>query len=143
MGSRENKQTIIRVYEALAQGDGQPFLDCLRDDVEWTVLGTTSWSRVYRGKQSVLVDMLAPLRAALSRGARVIVDRVLAEDECVVMQGRGDNVTKRGERYDNDYCHVYDFVDGRVRKVVEYADTELMSRALGPRLPDRVAPAGE
>jgi hypothetical protein len=37
----------------------------MNDDVHWTIIGTTAWSKTYRGKQAVLSELLKPLNAQL------------------------------------------------------------------------------
>jgi ketosteroid isomerase-like protein len=38
---------------------------------------------------------------------------------------------KSGERYDNHYCFIFHFRDGKIAEVVEYCDTDLEERVLG------------
>ena len=57
--------------------------------------------------------------------------RFIAEGDMVVVEGRGQNVTRDGRPYENDYCWVFEFRDGQVAALTEYADTELFRSALG------------
>jgi hypothetical protein len=50
----------------------------------------------------------------------------------VIAEVRGDVLTKRGERYDNEYCIVFRFRGNKIAEVVEYCDTDLIERVLGP-----------
>ncbi len=50
----ENKQLIQHVFAELAAGNAKPFTDVLADDVCWTIIGTTPWSRTFAGKAAVL-----------------------------------------------------------------------------------------
>src|SRR5258708_26395777 len=59
------KQRLEYVFGETAKGNGQPFLDALADDAEWTVIGSTGWSKTYRGKAAILSDLIAPLRREL------------------------------------------------------------------------------
>ena len=45
---------------------------------------------------------------------------------------KGDVVTKRGARYDNDYCLLFRFRDGKIAEVTEYCDSDLIELVLGP-----------
>jgi ketosteroid isomerase-like protein len=49
----------------------------------------------------------------------------------VVVEARGDNVTKVGVPYCNTYCFVFRLEGGKLKEVTEYRDTELPTRALG------------
>jgi uncharacterized protein len=46
-----------------AKGNGRPFVDMLAEDVEWSIIGSTEWSQTFRGKTSVVADLLRPLAA--------------------------------------------------------------------------------
>jgi len=61
MNAVENKQFIQRVYDDAATGNLQTFLDALSDDVEWTIIGSTKFSKTYRGKQAVINELLGAL----------------------------------------------------------------------------------
>lgn len=133
MTPAENKKVLQDAFAALANGDSRPFLECLADDVAWTITGTTSWSGTYRGKTAVLADLLAPLGSRIAGRYRVTAHRFLAEDDLVVIEARGNNTTRDGLRYDNSYCWVCRLAGGQVRELTEYADTALVTTALGDR----------
>jgi uncharacterized protein len=44
---------------------------------------------------------------------------------------RGDVETRSGKRYNNEYCFVFRFRNGKIAEVVEYCDTDLEERVLG------------
>lgn len=132
MGASENKQIVRNNFEQLAHGNGAPLLDSLADDVQWTIIGTTRLSKTFDGKQAVIDELLVPFREALVEGhIHIHVDNLLADGDYVVVQGRGEAMTKRGVPYNNTYCWVYRFGDGKIRSITEYLDTELVTRAFG------------
>jgi ketosteroid isomerase-like protein len=47
------KKRLEYVFGETAKGNGQPFLDALAEDAEWTVIGSTGWSKTYRGKAAI------------------------------------------------------------------------------------------
>ncbi len=49
-----------------------------------------------------------------------------------MVEAKGDNVTKTGVRYDNDYCMVWRVENGRIKEIKEYCDSALVERVLGP-----------
>ncbi len=55
----ENKTTLAAIFSETAKGNGRPFFDALANDVKWTIIGSTAWSRTYVGKVSVLNDLCA------------------------------------------------------------------------------------
>lgn len=132
MSAAANKRQMQAVFSALSEGNAQPFWDVLAEDVTWIVGGTTSWSGTFVGKEAVRSEIFRPLVGVLGGPPRNVVQRFLADEDCVVVLTRGDNLTKAGVRYDNAYSIVFQLADGRVKKVTEYLDTALLERALGP-----------
>jgi ketosteroid isomerase-like protein len=126
-----NKAMLEHVFAETARGNGRPFLDALADDACWTITGTTEWSKTYRGKAAILDELIAPLRRVLAPPLKTHAQRFVAEGDIVVVEGRGENVTRDGKPYANRYCWVFEFRDGQVVALTEYADTELFRTALG------------
>ena len=130
-----NRERLQYVFSETAKGNGQPFLDALADDAHWTIIGTTGWSKTYRGKAAILKDLIAPLRRVLAPPLRTHARRMIAEGDIVVVEGRGENITRDGRPYENTYCYVFEFREGEVAMLTEYADTELFRSALGEPRP--------
>lgn len=130
MGAVENKELLRHAFVEVAKGNSQPFMELLADDVQWTIIGSTAWSRTYDGKQSVVDDLLRPLTKQLHGRNIIAAHRFIAEDDHVVVEGRGRNSTTAGVRYHNEYCWVFRLTDGRVSELTEYADTQLIASAL-------------
>lgn len=128
----ENKAIMQRICAALAAGDAAPLRAAMADDFCWTVMGTTPWSGAYRGKQAVLRDLLAPLVAQFADTYTNAAHNFVAEGDQVVVECRGRVATLTGGRYDNAYCWVCRFEDGRLRALTEYLDTRLLETALAP-----------
>ena len=126
-----NRALLEHVYSETAKGNGRPFLDALADDADWTIIGTTSWSKTYRGKAAIINELIAPLRRALAPPIRTHAHRMIAEGHIVVVEGRGENTTRDGKPYENTYCRVFEFRNGKVAAITEYADTELVKTAPG------------
>jgi uncharacterized protein len=127
-----NKQLLRHVYAEVSKGNAQPLLDSLADDVQWTIIGSTALSGTSRGKQEVIDKLLKPLRARLADGPIMFQpERFIAEGEYVVMQAQGRATALSGKPYNNTYCIVCRIVDGKVKEMVDYIDTELITSALG------------
>jgi ketosteroid isomerase-like protein len=126
-----NKQLLRHVYAEISKGNVQPLLDSLADDVEWTIIGSTALSGTSRGKQEVVDKLLKPIRARLADGPIVFQpERFIAEGEYVVMQAQGRATALSGKPYNNTYCIVCRIVDGKVKEMTDYVDTELITTAL-------------
>jgi ketosteroid isomerase-like protein len=139
MGAPENKQLMQTIFAATAQGDSRPLVEAMADDFRWTIAGNGRWSRRYEGKQAVLTELFAVLRQRIEGRIKMVAQRILADGDFVVVEARGDNITKAGVPYNNNYCFVFRLAGGKLAEVTEYMDTELVTAALGE--PAGVAPA--
>ena len=146
MSAIENKKLIQEIYAAAgnpdpAARDRALFTASLADDATWTVTGQYSWSRTFAGKDAILNDLHGYVRTRLVDRTRTVAHRIIAEGDVVVVEAKGDNVTRDGQRYDNDYCLVFRFANGKIKEIREYCDSILTEKALGP-FPQRAASAG-
>jgi hypothetical protein len=132
MTAAQNKRLLQDIFTETAKGNGRPFVAAMAEDVTWTIIGSTSWSKTYRGKKAVLTELLGPLNAQLANGNTITAHRFIAEGDQVVVEGRGHNTTKTGKPYQNSYCWVFRLSEGQVIELVEYTDTALIESALQP-----------
>lgn len=125
------KQLLQHAFDALATGDGLPFIDLMSDDFIWTIPGNATWSGTWRGKKAVREELLAPLFARFAGRYTNRAIRFIAEGDLVAVECRGKVMTISGKPYDNTYCYVCRFAGGKLRELTEYMDTELAASALG------------
>ncbi|MBX7221186.1 MAG: nuclear transport factor 2 family protein [Blastocatellia bacterium] len=131
MNTTENKKLLQHAFAEMAQGNTRPFIESLADDVSWTVIGRTKWSKTFVGKPAIFAELLGPLGTRLEGQIRLAAHRFIAEDDMVVVEARGNgNLTKERIPYNNTYCFVCRFVDGKVQELTEYMDTELVVEVL-------------
>jgi ketosteroid isomerase-like protein len=126
-----NKRLMQDIFAELAKGNGKPFVESMADDFTWIIPGSSTWSRTWKGKQSVIDELMRPLFARFADTYKNEAHRFIAEDEYVVVECRGRVMTKSGKPYNNTYCYVCRIVDGKLRELTEYMDTELATAALG------------
>jgi uncharacterized protein len=132
ISTAENKRLMQQIFRELSRGNSEPFRDAMADDFCWTIIGTTTWSGTYAGKQAVLSDLMGPLFSQFADRYTNTADRFIAGGEHVVIQCRGHVTTKSGMPYNNNYCYVCRLADGKLRELTEYCDTQLIATALAP-----------
>jgi ketosteroid isomerase-like protein len=132
MSAAANKQLVEQIYADSANRSGTTFVDNLADDVCWTVTGQYSWSRTFSGRDAVLNGLMGHFRSLFAERPRTVARNFIAEGDTVVVEARGDNVTRTGLRYDNDYYMVWRLENGKVKQIREYCDSALVERVLGP-----------
>lgn len=130
MTGADNRAALEAIFAGLAVGDGRAFVEAMADDFTWIMIGSTDWSGVYRGKAAVREELLRPLMARF-QSYRNTAQRFIVEDDWAAVQCTGDAETTDGRRYDNTYCWVVRFRDGRMVELTEYMDTQLVIDALG------------
>ncbi len=131
MSASDNKKLMQEIFAGLANRNGTLFTERMSDDFRWINIGTNKWSGTFDGKAAVMRDLLGPLRARLVERSRTSAHRFVAEGDCVVVEARGDNVTRAGKLYNNEYCFVFRLADGKITEVKEYSDTALIDAVLG------------
>ncbi|MDB5565360.1 MAG: ketosteroid isomerase [Tardiphaga sp.] len=132
MSVAANKKLIQQIYTDSANCSGTTFADNLAEDVCWIVTGQYSWSRTFKGRDAVLNGLMGHFRSLFDVRPRTVAYNFIAEGDYVVVEAKGDNVTKTGVRYDNDYCMVWRVEDGKIKLIKEYCDSALVEKALGP-----------
>jgi len=131
MSSIENKKLMQRIFAEMAKGNLGPFVDAMAEDMEWTWMGTEQWSHTFKGKEAVVNELLVEVKATLTEPFEVIPHRFIAEGDYVVIEHSGKNTTPDGRPYNNKYCWVCRFSEGKLRELREYMDTELVTKTFG------------
>lgn len=116
------------IFAEMAQGNLDPFVDAMGDDIQWTWMGSGQWSHTFKGKESVVNELLAAVKETLKPPYQVIPHRFIADGDFVVVEHTGKNTTPDGRPYNNKYCWVCRFSDGKLRELREYMDTELVTK---------------
>lgn len=129
-----NAQLVSAIFDEVARGNSTPFWEACHEDLVWRTIGAGSWSGEFVGKQTIIDEIFRPLSRVLVERA-TMPTRVIDGGDVVVLQATGRNLTRDGQRYDNDYAFVIHFRDGKITRYEEYCDTELIARVL----PDRIA----
>ena len=130
----QNKQLVHYVFTELAEGNSQPLVAHMADDVRWVITGRSAWSQTWVGKEAVVHNLFGLLRERIAGRIRIVPRRLVADGDTVVVEARGANTTRDGAFYDNSYCWVIRLQEGQIKELREYADTEFMTRALGAPL---------
>ena len=131
MSAQANRQLIESIFEHLATGDGAKFVQHLADNVVMRVTGQYSWSRTFNGKAALMRDLYGYLREVTQGTRKTIPLNIIADDQHVVVEARGDMTSRTGEPYRNEYCLVFKLQADRIVEMREYQDSTLCERVLG------------
>ena len=131
MSKSENKQKIILAFKGLAEGDGQAFVALLSDDVTMTITGEYSWSQTFHGKASVMKDLWGYVAEICPGTRKTIPSLILADEDWVIVEGRGEMTHTSGAPYNNHYLLMYRFLDGQIVEMKEYQDSFTCEQVCG------------
>jgi uncharacterized protein len=131
MSAIDNKRIMQNIFSEMSRGNRQPFFDAMAEDMRWIWMGTGRWSRTFEGKESVVNGLFAAVKETLSDSFEVNPHHFIAEGDFVVIEHSGRNTTPDGRPYNNKYCWVCRFADGKLRELREYMDTELVKETFG------------
>ena len=143
MTTAANKKLVQQVYEDAASRSGTTFADNLADDASWIVTGQYSWSHEFRGREAILHGLMGHFRSLFAVRPRTVAFNLIADGDFVAVEARGDNVTKAGLRYDQQYCMVFRIENGKIKQIKEYCDSALVERVLGPFPASRISAASQ
>ena len=127
MSATENKQLMETIFSELSKGNDKPFIDAMAEEMQWTWMGSGPLAKTFTGKQSVVNELWAAVRATINQPFKVVADRILVDGDWVVIEARGHNTTPDGKIYNNKYCWVCRISDGKLHELKEYMDTELVT----------------
>ncbi|MAK63012.1 MAG: ketosteroid isomerase [Ponticaulis sp.] len=137
MSPAENKRLIQQAFTGIAQGDGRQFVELLHDDFTMTITGEYSWSQTFCGKASVMKDLWVYVAELCPGPRKTIPSLILADEDWVIVEGRGEMTTRAGDPYNNHYLLMYRFADGKIVEMKEYQDSAMCERICGPYPLDR------
>ena len=128
--SNPNVELVRKIFEEMLAGNFQLYLESVTDDLCYTAIGSTAVSGTVRGRDENFARY-AKVLEALEGPIKLTPDNVFGEGDFVALQGHGQARTKTGLDYNNTYCLVFRFRDGKIAEVTEYLDTEFARAAFG------------
>lgn len=123
----DNKQLMQDIFSELSKGNFKPLFDVMAEDMQWTWMGTMQWSKTFKGKESVVNELFGAVKTTLTEPYKDVAHRFIAEGDYVVVEHSGQNTTPDGRPYNNKYCWVCRFAEGKLHSLHEYMDTELVT----------------
>lgn len=127
--TQTSKEVVLGAIDSLNNGDVEGWLAAFHDDFEFTIPGTSVLSGTKKGVKAFL-DLIEEVAEHLETMITISLTNVIASGEWVVTQSDGRSVTKHGEDYNQKYCILFQVIDGKIMKYIEYHDTDLLKRVL-------------
>ena len=134
MSRQENIDLLNRYFQHMHDGEWAAAEGMYHDNIVVHMLGTTPASGRLEGKAMVTDDLIAEkVHGALVPEAIAFARRwkvMCADDERIVAIMEGGGPTKAGDHYDQTYCEIFRFQDGKIIEMHAFFDTALAERAL-------------
>jgi ketosteroid isomerase-like protein len=131
MTSREAMlDTIQRVYEARAKGDIEALMKEFHADADFEFIGDTKTTEI-AGLRKGHADVRATLGGFIKTfefPKRDIVDTVVEGDRAVIHSRITVRFMRTGKVFETDLLDIFRFQDGKIVRLVEFADTALVNR---------------
>ena len=127
----DNKAVMQSVFAELSHGNLEPLFDLMAEDMQWIWMGSGPLAKSFVGKDSVISELFASVHTALAGSYKVFPDRFIGDGNIVAIEHKGQATTVDGRPYNNSYCWVCRFADGKLIELREYMDTELVTRTFG------------
>ena len=110
--NEKNVKIVEQAVQAINSGDGEALLELFADDIKFWMPGTTPVSCRIEGKKD-FIDLFGKVAGRLEKMIVLEVTNMIPAGEWVVMEAKGNAVTKSGEPYCNTYCHLWKIEDGK------------------------------
>jgi uncharacterized protein len=119
---------VRHIFKSLEAGNRNEFFSHVADDVDWIVQGTHPLAGHYHSKADFLAHTFEKLAKVLPQGTQLHVENALASGDWAVVELRSLATAKNGLRFDNRYCWLCRFKDGKIVEVRAYLDSALVAR---------------
>lgn len=124
------KDTARSWLEAVGVGDGEQVASLMTPDAHVHTVGTSVLSA--DRDLDALLTLVAQLKQFTTDGLHFTFEEFTEEANRVAVEFTGSAELVNGTRYDNCYHLLFHFRDGKISKVKEYLDTQLVNDTVGP-----------
>jgi ketosteroid isomerase-like protein len=119
---------VRAVFKKLESGNGDAFFEHVAEDVDWTVEGTHPVAGRFRSKQELRANAFDKVSRMMRHGLQLQTTNIVVGGDWAVVELHSQATAKSGLRFDNRYCWVCRFTDGKIAEVRAYLDSALEAR---------------
>ncbi len=111
-------QLNVKISKEFANGNIQFVSEYLAENIKWRILGNLP----IIGKGAVIeVSKMAQLQSF----PVITIKNIVTEYDQVVIESTGKAKTVKGKQYNQTYCDIFKFGDGKLQEITTYLDTAL------------------
>lgn len=123
-----NKQRVTQFFEALNKGDVDSIVNAYAEDGSVRTMGQTLISGTFSRDQ--VAASAGGIFEAFPQGLTFTILDMVAEGDKVAVEATSEGQHASGATYTNEYHFLFEFADGKLRRLREYMDTERVTDVL-------------
>jgi ketosteroid isomerase-like protein len=117
-----NRAIIAAAFERWRNGTGTVF-ELLAPDARWEIVGRSTVSGTYDGKDAFMTQVIGPFGARVSRPLIPRVRKIYADGDSVVALFDGESIATDGVPYRNTYAWFLRMRDEKIVDAVAFYDS--------------------
>lgn len=117
-----NKATVQAGFDAWKNGTGSPY-DKLAANATWEIVGNSAASRVYKGKEDFMTNVIRPFNARMSSRLVPTIRNMYADGDTVVVFFDAEGTAKDGKPYRNTYSWFLTLDNDQIVKASAFFDS--------------------
>ena len=128
MSIEANKQLVTDLIKAMSEGDSERIVAAYHPEGKVWTTGNTLISGV-RGVEEIKAFAPAVLDSFPNK-LSFSIKSIIAEDDKVAVECESDGNHVSGQHYHNYYHFLFEIREGKIYRMKEYMDTELVTKVL-------------
>ena len=125
--TEENKKIVESFFESLSSGTNS-YLDYYTNDSEIWTAGQNAIGG--RRTKAEIESFANGILSAFPKGIRFEITSMIAEDDRVAAEVKGDAIHASGQIYQNEYHFLIRLKNNKIIELKEYMDTQLAAKVL-------------
>lgn len=126
-----DKTYVEKVFQHLESGDLDGYLQQYVDEQsQWTITGSNVLAGVYSNRQHFIDDAINVLKQSLDGGIRMVIKHIYVDGDTAIVEMQSIAKAKRGHDYDNQYCWIQRFDNGKIVESRVYYDDVLVDKTM-------------
>lgn len=121
----DNKRLTLGLIDAIGRGDAEFIAASYAADGHLYTMGNTLISGIY--DKAKIRQFAGAVLDAFPNGLNYTIHNLTAEQDRVAVEATGQGLHVSGKPYKNDYHFLFVWRDGKIVKLKEYMDTELVT----------------
>ena len=126
--TEQNKALVTEFFAALNRGDTDTIVNTYAEDGCVQTMGNTLISGTFSRPE--IAASAGAIFEVFPQGLKFDIDDMVAEGEKVAVEATSEGEHVSGQTYTNEYHFLFEFRDGKLLKLKEYMDTEMVTDVL-------------